>query len=181
MPSRVEIFAIYMGTHPLAQVNKPAQPLELPQALNDRLLRSIRGDLLKRSDGFCRTVRVAELPPLELEWLAAGQTAGVAVWSHRGNEPGKRLAGGASLLLTGLDDARERSDVLAAMAVRRLPVPPDINVKLDKDRRRPLVVNLFYHLSYFLDPLLATVAPMLGNTFFALLGTNIELKENQRE
>src|SRR5258708_36223070 len=101
-------------------------------------------------------LRMGELRPVELEWAAAGQTACVAVWSHRGNEKGSRLAGSVSLVLTGLDEANERSEVLAAMAARRLPVPPDINAKIDKDGRRPLAVNLFYHISYFLDPVLAT-------------------------
>jgi len=175
MPTRVEVFAIYLGDNPIAQLNQPAKALRLSKPLVGELLRSMRADLLERPTGFHRTVRLAELPPLELEWVGAGQTAAVAVWSHKGAEPGTRQAGCVSLLLCGLDDTRERGDALAALASRRLPVPPDINVKLDEDRRRPLLVHVFYNLTYFFDPVLASVAPMLANAYFALLGINVEL------
>ena len=71
---------------------------------------------------------------------------------------------------------RASGDALAAMAARRLPVPPDINVKLDNYSWRPLLVHVFYDLTYFLDPVPASIAPMLAKTFFALLGMNIQLE-----
>ena len=89
--------------------------------------------------------------------------------------------GCVSLLLCGLDEARERTDALAAMASRRLPVSRDINAKLDKDSRRPLLVNVFYHLSYYFDPLLATLTPALANEFFSLFGINIDLDQKEGE
>jgi len=101
------------------------------------------------------------------------------MWSHKGVKKGTLQAGCVSLLLCGLDDARERGDVLAAMAARRLPVLADINIRLDKDRRRPLLANVFYHLTYYFDPVLATITPMLANVFFALPGMNVQLDHEE--
>jgi len=82
-----------------------------------------------------------------------------------------------SLLLCGLEDARERGEALAALAARRLPVPRNIHVWLDGHTQRPLLVSIFYDLSGMLDPVIATVAPMLAHTFFASLGLNLEQTE----
>jgi hypothetical protein len=176
MPDRIAVLAVYLGNNPIVRLNPPAGPLKLPQAAARPLLRAIREDLLKRPTGFGGKVEIGGLSPLHLTWVAAGQTAGVAIWS-RPQDHAKRSAGCVSVLLTGLEDARERGEVLAAMASRRLPVPPDINAKLDRNASRPLLVNVFYDLSLSFDPVLATAAPMLAHTFFALLGANVELEQ----
>jgi hypothetical protein len=81
--------------------------------------------------------------------------------------------GCVSVLLSGLEDARERVEVLAALAARRLPVPPDINETLDRFPR-PLLVNVHYSLASQTDPVTGTVAPMLAHAFFVMLGINVE-------
>jgi hypothetical protein len=80
-----------------------------------------------------------------------------------------------SLLLCGLDASRERADALGILAAHRLPVPPDIGVKLDRHQRRPLLFNVFYNLVFWTDPVVATVSPMLAHNYFASLGINVEL------
>jgi hypothetical protein len=86
---------------------------------------------------------------------AGGQTAGVAVWSR------KRNAGAVSLLLCGLDEPRERAEALAILAAHQRPVPNDVGAKLDRERRRPLLFNVFYNLVFWTDPVVATVLPRL--------------------
>jgi hypothetical protein len=125
--------------------------------------------VLNRQAGFRGRVEFEGLPPLDVEWVgAAGQTAGVAVWFREAG-----LVGCVSILLSGIEDARERGEVLAALAARRLPVPPDINDALDKFPR-PLLVNVHYSLASQTDPVTGTLAPMLAHAFFAMLGINVE-------
>jgi hypothetical protein len=145
----VQILSLYVGDNEVARHNRAAGPLLLPEGMGAQLARSLREGVLNRQAGFRGRVEIEGLPPLDLEWVgAAGQTAGVAVWFRGG------LVGCASVLLSGLEDARERGEVLAALAARRLPVPPDINDALDKFPR-PLLVNVHYSLASQADPVTA--------------------------
>jgi hypothetical protein len=179
MLAPIQVLAICYGNDPIARLNRPAAPLNLPGPAVRRLLKEIKDGFLRRQNGFRSTVKIGGLPALDLEWIAAGQTAGVGVWSTRSKDEQKRIAGCVTLLLCGLDESRERGDVLAALASRRLPVPPDINARLDKDTRRPLLVNIHYSLSSLFDPVFATVSTMLASTFFGLLGAIAEVEQQE--
>jgi hypothetical protein len=65
----------------------------------------------------------------------------------------------------------------AASACSCLPVPGDVAAKLDRERRRPLLFNVFYNLVFWTDPVVATVSPMLAHNYFASLGINAELED----
>jgi hypothetical protein len=49
--------------------------------------------------------------------------------------------------------------------------------QLDRERRRPLLFNVFYNLVFRTDPVVATVSPMLAHNYFASLGINVELDD----
>jgi hypothetical protein len=164
----VQILSLYVGDNEVARHNRAAGPLLLPGGMAAHLARSLRDGVLNRQAGFRGKVEIEGLPPLDVEWIgAAGQTAGVAVWFRGG------LVGSVSILLSGLEDARERGEVLGALAARRLPVPPDIHDTLDQFPR-PLLVNVHYTLASQTDPVTGTLAPMLAHAFFAMLGINVE-------
>jgi hypothetical protein len=169
MSAIVQILSLYVGNNEVARHNRAAGALRLPESIAVHLARSLREGVLNRQAGFRGRVEIEGLPPLDVEWVgAAGQTAGVAVWFRGGG-----LVGCVSVLLSGLEDARERGEVLAALAARRLPVPPDINDTLDQFPR-PLLVNVHYNLASQTDPVTGTLAPMLAHAFFATLGINVE-------
>ena len=170
---------MYLGKNPITRLNPPAKPLRLPVALARELLPKMKADLLERPNGFRRTIKVPDFHTLELDWVGAGQTAALAIWAQEQTEANTLAAGSISLMLCGLDDQRERTDVLAALAARRLPVPPDINLRLDKDSRRPLLIHVYYNLTYYFDPILASVALLHATTFFSLLGINTESEPEQ--
>jgi hypothetical protein len=161
---------MYLGRDPIARRNRPARSLSLPPEGAQKLAAALRENLLKDHKRFRANVGIAGLPGIDLEWMAAGQTAGVAVWSRN------REAGAASLLLCGIDDARERGDALAAAASLRMPVPPDMNTRLDR-YARPVLVNVYYSLAYLIDPVVATLSPMLARVFFDTLGVETDVSD----
>ena len=114
MPAIVQILSLYIGDNPVAQRSRSAGPLSLPKDMAVHLARWLREGVLNRQAGFRGTVDIPGLAPLDVEWVAAGQTAGVAIWSRDG------AVGCASLLLSGLEESIEREEILAALAARRL-------------------------------------------------------------
>jgi hypothetical protein len=146
-----------------------AGPLTLPKEMAVHVARWLREGVLNRQAGFSGSVDIPGLAALDVEWVAAGQTAGAAVWSRDGS------VGCVSTLLSGLEESVEREEVLAALAPRRLAVPPDINETWDKFPR-PLLTNVHYSLASQTDP----VAPMLSHAFFAMLGHGAKLAQSRR-
>jgi hypothetical protein len=171
MLSLIQILGMYFGNNPIAKHNPPCVPLSLPASAAQRVSKGMREALLQSQSKFRMTVGIPGLAKLDLDWIVAGQTSGIGIWSR------DRDAGCVSLFLCGLDEARERGEALAVLASRRLPVPSDINAKLDRESRRPLLVNVFYNLAYLTDPVVATLSPMLAYTYFASLGINVEKPE----
>jgi hypothetical protein len=174
MPAIVQILSLHVGGNPVAQRSRSAGPLTLPKEMAVHVARWLREGVLNRQAGFQGRVEIEGLPPLDVEWVAAGQTAGVAIWSR----DGAVLC--ASVLLSGLEESVEREEVLAALAARRLAVTRDINETWDKFPR-PLLTNVHYSLASQTDAVTGTVAPMLAHAYFAMLGINLEDEMHEQE
>ena len=157
----------------------PAATRDAPQAVAAPLeldvppvLRMFRRWLLKTPRDFSARVRLpatvkgrpGELH-VELRWLAAGDTAGVAFWSNRDHTVA------ASILLNGLESAADLGRVEQCLAARGYAIPPPLRKVIDDERERPLMATLLYSRGAIRFRLLQTVMPAFARAFFDLFGT----------
>ena len=154
----------YLGKSFAAKHAKPAENLCLED--DGFLCQHFRNSLLESQESrrFHVGVEIPELPPLHVRFWWVGQTAGVAFWIK--NEK----VGAASILLNGLEEPSEFTEMLALFVSNSLPLPDEVRASISREQR-PVVATLFYDLYSMTDPLIATAAPALGAAFFALFGT----------
>ena len=62
--------------------------------------------------------------------------------------------------------------VRAVIGSHNLPLPQKVWDDLVRDPRRPLIATLFFDLYHLTDPVVATAAPALANSFFTMFGTS---------
>jgi hypothetical protein len=160
------------------QSNLPALQPPVPPVMDgvlDELVPPMRRMLLQRSQGDCALHRAAEateltLPlvadaPLTLAWFPAGQTAGVAAWTCRGE------VRATSVLRSGLDPAEDASALAAVTSGAGLPMSEETRRSI-LDARAPLLATLFVDRHSVGDRGIAVAATALEGTFFALLGVS---------
>jgi hypothetical protein len=162
----VKVLSIYLGKSPAAKHASPAPTLNLSD--DGFLCQQFRRSLLDAqgaSERFKVKVEIPELPPLDVEWSWADQTAGIAFWQRGGR------IGAASILLNGTECDQENEMFAAAFLAHQLPVPQRV-WKAIANEPKPMIATLFYNLYSFTDPVIATAAPALANAFFTLFGTS---------
>jgi hypothetical protein len=151
------------------------QPRPVPQPLEvdlPQMLRMFRRWLLKTPRDFSAKVRLpatvkgqaGELQ-IELRWLAAGDTVGVAFWSNRDHTVA------ASILLNGLESAQDLARVEQVLAGRGYAIPPPLRKVIDDEKQRPLMATLVYSHGAMQFRALLTVMPSFARAFFDLFGT----------
>jgi len=149
-----------------------AQPIQLSPPDVPDVLKMFRAWLLKTPRDFSARVRLpAEVKgqagelQIELRWLAAGDTVGVAFWSNRDHTVA------ASILLNGLESETDLKRVDEVLARRGFALPEPLRRVIDDESQRPLMATLFYsHAAMRFRPLL-TVMPSFARAFFDLFGT----------
>jgi len=75
MPSALHILGMYLGNHPIARLNRPADALRLPEADAEKLSQILHQALLQNQKGFRMTASIGGLSPLDLEWLSGRASA----------------------------------------------------------------------------------------------------------
>lgn len=156
----------YLGKSPAAKNTRPGTNLNLDD--DGFLCQSFRKSLLKAREGerrFRSKVDIPELPPLDVEWVGVGETAGIVFWRRNGQVVA------AGLLLNGLECNNEMQGMAQIMALQKRPIPPKTWQSIVA-HEKPVIAHLFYDLASFTDPVIATAAPALANAFFGLFGTN---------
>lgn len=165
MPA-VRSLIIYLGRSPAAKHATPAANLMLDddgvlcRRFHEALLRS-----QSASGTFKSKVAIPEMLAVDVHWVWAGDTGGVALWRRGGR------TGAASVLLNGIEIAGEHEAVAAIFDRQRLAVPDHVWGTIAREPK-PLMATLFYDLHSFTDPVIASAAPALANAFFTLFGTN---------
>jgi hypothetical protein len=143
------------------------QEAQIGQSIDDdgSLGRGLRRRLLDEPERFVATITIPKWRPVDLHWSAVGQTTGVGFWRR-----GKRL-GAASILVNGTECDREVDALRGAFIAHGMVMPEFVWEELDR-HEKPVAVNLYFDLYHYCDPVIATVAPALGNAYFKMFGTN---------
>jgi hypothetical protein len=155
--------SVYVGASPAGKNAQPAQNLYLDD--EGFFCQRFRADLLKDPQRFQARIVIPELPPVDLKWLATGETAGVAFWQRNGR------TGAATILVNGTECDDEVRATLFAFAGYGLNVPAHVWERL-AEQPKPFALHVFFDLYHFTDPVIATTAPALGNAFFQMFGSN---------
>ena len=112
----VNALTVYVGKSPAGKKARPAENLDLND--NGSLSQQFRQDLLKGRKRFSAKIEIPELPPVQLKWLAVGDTAGVVFW-QRGDR-----AGAATILVNGTEFDHEASAIEAPSPPTEWMSPP---------------------------------------------------------
>jgi len=136
----------------------PEATLELSQSLRRVLLDSPRHFRWhSRGDGR---------PTIDMTWIAAGFTAGVAHWSI------DQKSEAASVLLTGLDFSED----LAALQLLFCALPgalPEHAADGILQNSRPLIANLFAQPELLSNPAFISSTSALAISFFGTMGVSL--------
>jgi hypothetical protein len=128
--------------------------------------KSIRGQSAKnqcgtkgeKSQGHFRSkVEVKSLPPVDVQWVGVGQTAGLVFWVRSGG------IGAVSVCLNGMEIEGEADAARTMITSNRLPLPPNVWQDLCGERR-PLLANLFFDVASLTDPVIASAAIAASGT-----------------
>lgn len=90
------------------------------------------------------------MPPLDVEWVGVGETAGIVFWRRNGQVVA------AGILLNGLECDTEMQEMALIMTSQKRSIPPKSWQNIVAHEKR----------------VIATAAPALANAFFGLFGTN---------
>ena len=134
------------------------------------LCRRFRRSLLDAEENFHVTIRLPQLPAVDLEWIGIGQTAGVAVWRVNGK------IDAASILLNGLETDRDFRAIKVLFEEKNWPLPHSVREGIAREEP-PLLMTVHYNTQSWANRTTATAAACLANTFFALFGTSGECCE----
>jgi hypothetical protein len=167
------VAALFFDLSPLAAEGRKPPDVKLPTIPgNPEILAMFRAWLLKTPRDFSSKLRIpmtvkgkeGELQIL-LRWLAAGDTAGVALWSNRDHTVA------VSILLNGLESIEDLGRAKGILLERGYAIPPKIQGWIDQDERRPLIVSLFYSRGAMRFKELLGVMGLLARAYFDLFGT----------
>ena len=158
--------SVYLGHSPAAKHAAPAANLLLDDdgAMCQQFHRLLL-DHAERQGPMEATVNIPELPPVDVRWTGVGRTAGVALWVRGGS------VGAASVLLNGLENGEELA-TLHSVLCQAVPVPLHVWDDFVREPRRPLLATVYLDLYHMMDPVIATAAPALANSFFTMFGTS---------
>jgi hypothetical protein len=131
------------------------------------LCQRFRRSLLDAQENFHDTIRLPQLPTVDLQWIGIGQTAGVAVWSVNGE------IDAASILLNGLETDEDILAIEVLFEEQGWPLPPSVWEGIAREEP-PLLMTVHYNAQSRTNRTTATAAACLANTFFALFGTSGE-------
>ena len=166
-----EFTALVHDVSPSARLSKPPrlQPTNVSDPHNLSLFRAW---LLKTPGEFSARLRIPAVLKgkkgeihIELTWMAAGDTVGVAFWSNRDHTVA------ASVLLNGLESADDLRRVDEVLARRGYAIPATLRTRVDDERERPLMVTLFYSRGAMRVRQLWTIIPTFARAYFDLFGT----------
>lgn len=155
---------ICFATNPSGKKMKP--PIMVSEETAP-LCRRFRRSLLDAQDHFHDTIRLAQLPAVNLEWVGIGQTAGVAIWSVNDE------IDAASVLLNGMETDQDIVAIQALFDRSDWPLPPSVWEGIAREEP-PLLMTVHYNAGSRTNRTTATAAACLANTFFALFGTSGE-------
>jgi hypothetical protein len=153
--------------------NPSGTKLTLPMVVLDEtvaLCQRFRRSLLDAEDKFQDTIRLPQLPAVDLEWIGIGLTAGVAVWSANGK------IDAASILLNGMETNHDYLAIKVLFAEKGCPLTPSVWEGIAREKP-PLLITVHYNATSRANRTTATAAACLANTFFALFGTSGECCE----
>lgn len=155
-------------------INFPANPsgekLKPPVLVPEEMValcRRFRTSLLHAQESFHDTIRLPRFPPVNLEWVGIGLTAGVAIWSVNDK------IDAASILLNGMETDQDILAIQALFDGSDWPLPPSVWEAIEGEKS-PLVTTVHYNARSQANRATATAAACLANTFFAIFGTSGE-------
>ena len=161
-----------------ARGEKLKRPVDMPSpdATDDvaraQDLRLFRSWLMKTPRSFQAKLRLSATIKgeqgeiqIELRWVAAGDTAGVAFWSNADHTVA------ATVLLNGLETHEDLVRVDRVLAERGLAISPAARKAIGAQGPRPLMAVLFYSRGAMTFGPLLNVMPLFARTFFDQFGT----------
>lgn len=152
---------IYYCGEAEAPKTPPPKDLMLPDG---SLCQMFREALLKSQQRFHTELRIQDFPLVHCEWMGCGQTAGVAAW-HSGE-----AWDAVTAYFNGLDPKEEVMAIETALIGKRLPIA--LHQWHDVlSCPKPLFATFILTLSGHNNPVIATAAPALANSFFSIMGT----------
>lgn len=120
MPT-VKGISFYLGRSPAAKHAKPAQNLMLDD--DGYLCQQFHRALLNSQDSVLPPrimVVIPKLPAVEVKWIWAGQTAGVALWRRR------KKIGAVSILLNGIENDWDWGGIALTLNSYDLSAPQNV-------------------------------------------------------
>jgi hypothetical protein len=150
--------------------NPSGEKLKAPVLVSEAMValcRRFRTSLLDAQENFHDTIRLPQLPDLNLEWVGIGLTAGVAIWSVSDK------IDAASILLNGMETDEDLRAIQTLFDGSDWPLPPSVWEAI-KGEKPPLVTTIHYNARSQANRTTATAAACLANTFFAIFGTSGE-------
>lgn len=160
--------SVYIGD----EVGRPANPPASGLLLDDGgvLCRRFQRCLLRSPERFQDTIELPGQPALEVDWIGAGLTAGVAMWVRDRGVSGVLAA---SILMNGLEMDGELEAIRGIFAVHSLNVPEHVWATLTNEQP-PVFLTVHPTFASLRDRSIATAAGALANSFFAMFGTSGE-------
>ena len=136
-----------------------------PDVDRQGLTNYFRQCLAERPQRFQADVVLPGNRHIELEWHAAGHTAGVALWNNNDH------TAAVSILLNGVEMDQDMKTLAHVLADRGFTLPKQVAAAVDDEARRPLVASCFYSHKALRSPTLMTLIPTFALTFFSQFGT----------
>lgn len=156
------------GSEKDSQGGKAPEPLA---ASLPKLIASFHRSLLPSPRKLQIVAKVPGSQPLDVLWLAAGHTAGVAFWLR------EQRIDAISIVLSGLDRLEDAQAMAMAARAATTPFPPQAQVAINKTKP-PLLATLYCKPKGLRDPAIATASLALAEAFFGMLGVGSELQSD---